>query len=154
MKKKKRNMDLTYTFPSRSARLNWLRESAILNLRYVANRIQEKNDEIITIGFDDTTKAAGKQLLDVKTTHITIAGPSNTRETFTTGYTPNISHSGSDQAKTHRHSLEVLAVLARSDNDAKYDANDICDAFDFWMADRSNDGDAVLDELGVDADKA
>ena len=93
--------DLTYVFPSRKTRRRWLKHAAILNLRHVANQIVFKSPgEVVTMGFDDTTKAACVRLFDVKATNITIGSESKYRKTFTTGFTPNISHKGVDQAET------------------------------------------------------
>jgi hypothetical protein len=112
-KKRKMRQDLTFCFPSRATRRKWLRHGTLLNLRYVANKILKKQDkEVVTWGFDDTKKAAGVHLLDVKTSNITIDGDDRKRETYTTGFTPNLSHSGLDQAATLKHSLQMLAVLA------------------------------------------
>ena len=114
-KKKKRRVqsDLTYRFPSRPTRRKYLRYGALLNLKYVAKKILNKKDsEVITYGFDDATKAAGFRLFDVKTDHITINSAEMNRETFTTGFTPNLSHSGQDQTTTVKFKLQTLAVLA------------------------------------------
>ena len=40
----------------------------------VANHLLEKKDNINTLGLDDTTKAVGHKLYDVKADHITIEG--------------------------------------------------------------------------------
>ena len=106
-------------------------------------------EEVVTLGFDDTTKAAGERLHDVKTTHITINAEDMDRETFTTGFTPNLSHTGEDQATTLRHKLEMLAVLVGDGTSIQ----DIIDYIDFWMSDRSADGDVVLQNLGIDEQK-
>ena len=142
--------DLIYCFPSRATRRRWLRHGTLLNLRYVANKILKKQDEeVVTWGFDDTTKAAGVHLLDVKTSNITIDGDDRKRETYTTGFTPNLSHSGLDQAATLKHSLQMLAVLAGKD----MSVDDLIEQIDFWMSDRAADCDVLLDTLGVDEDK-
>ena len=86
----------------------------------MAQTISDKDPEdVCTFGFDDTTKAAGKQLFDVKITHITVSGPSKSRQTFTTGFTPNASHlSGKDQAQNLKNSLNILAILANRNGDS------------------------------------
>ena len=151
--KKRRNID-NYTFPSRQARRKWLRHGAILNLKYVSDRILHKTEEeVVTWGFDDTTKAAGHRLLDVKSSNITIGGDDMERETLTTGFTPNLSHSGRDQAITLRHSLEVLSVLAGEEAGEKFSVDDVISQIDFWMSDRSADGDVLLNDLGVEDNK-
>ena len=73
------------------------------------------------------------------------------KEIFTTGFTPNISHSGEDQTTTLRHKLQTLAVLAG--DDVGTSVQDIIDSIDFWMSDRSSDGNVVLDNLGIDENK-
>ena len=148
-RKKKRRVqkNLTYRFPSRATRRKYLRYAALLNLRYVARRIiQKKSSDIITYGFDDTTKAAGFRLFDVKTDHITINSAEMEKETLTTGFTPNLSHSGQDQTTSVKFKLQTLAVLAGEDTTLQ----DIIDNLDFWISDRSADCDVVLDELGID----
>ena len=144
--------DLTYVFPSRQTRKKWRKAAALLNLRYVSKLIVEKRpSEVITLGFDDTTKHCGPRLHDVKTTHLTIDAEDMDRKTITTGFTPNLSHSGEQQAITLRHSLEVLAILASDDSAAIiYSVQDIIDEIDFWMSDRAGDTDVLLDHLGVD----
>ena len=120
----------------------------------MAKKIREKKEtQIATMGFDDTTKAAGRQLFDIKSTNITIDGEDMERETYTTGFTPNLSHSGQDQAITLKHSLQVLSILARDEPEDKYGVEDIIETFDFWMSDRSADGNVLLDNLGIDEKK-
>ena len=97
IKRRKLHSDLTYRFPSRATRRRWLRQGALLNLRYVADQIKGKDpNEVITLGFDNTTKGAGVHLYDVKTTNIRIKGDDKENKSFTTGFSPNISHSGFD----------------------------------------------------------
>ena len=113
-----------------------MRYGALLNLKYVAKKILNKKDsEVITYGFDDTTKAAGFRLFDVKTDHITINSAEMNRETFTTGFTPNLSYSGQDQATTVKFKLQTLAVLAGEGTSL----DDIVENIDFWISDRSAD---------------
>ena len=146
--------DLTRRFPSRLTRRRWLKHGSLINLKYVANKIRDKRvNQILTLGFDDTTKAAGRQLFDVKSTNITLDGDDMDRETYTTGFSPNLSHSGQDQSTTLRHSLQVLSVLAKNEPDDHYSIEDIIENFDFWMSDRSADGNIVLDNLGIDENK-
>ena len=148
--RKKASRDLTYTFPCRSTRRRWLRQGALLNLRYVAHQIMKKDTaDIVTLGFDDTTKAAGVRIYDVKTTNISIKGDTGGRKTFTTGFTPNLSHSGADQAKTLTFNLQSLAILA-GDNTS---VDEIKSQIDFWMSDRVADTDVTLAELEVDKEK-
>ena len=44
-----------------------------------------KDDKVITIGLDDTTKAASHRHYDMKIDHITIVGKSGDRTSLTTG---------------------------------------------------------------------
>ena len=76
LKKRRRvQNDLTNYFPSRATRRRWLKQGALLNLRHVGQKILRKSqDQVITWGFDDTTKAAGCHLFDVKTSNITLDG--------------------------------------------------------------------------------
>ena len=95
IKRRKLHRDLTYRFPSRATR--WFRQRALLNLRYVADQIKGKDpSEVITLVFDDTTKAAGVRLYGAKTNNITIKGDDTEKKSFTAGF----SHSGYDQAET------------------------------------------------------
>ena len=75
------------------------------------------------------------------------------RETYTTAFTSNLSHSGQDQATTLRHSLKVLSVLAGDECGETFDVDDIIENIDFWMSDRSADGSVLLDDLGVEQEK-
>ena len=75
------------------------------------------------------------------------------RETYTTGFTSNLSHSGQDQATTLRHSLKVLSVLAGDECGETFDVEDIIENIDFWMSDRSADGSVLLDDLRVEEEK-
>ena len=68
----------------------------------MAEQIQhaQQNKAIVTYGLDDTVKAGGNKKFDIKTGHITIIGDNQQKETFTTGFDQNASHSGEDSAKT------------------------------------------------------
>ena len=131
-----------------------LSNSQWIPLKHVGERIATKKDEeIVCWGFDDTTKAAGHRLLDVKSSNITIGGENKERETFTTGFTPNLSHSGKDQAVTLKHALEILTVLVGEEVGEDFSVEDLVSQIDFWMSDRSADGDVLLDELGIEKNK-
>ena len=82
-----------------------------MNLLMVAEELINKGENVITVGLDDTTKAPGHELYDVKADHITIKGPNATRKTMTTGYTENVSHTGADGAAAYELKLKCLAVL-------------------------------------------
>ena len=99
-------------FPSRRTIMRYLQDASYISLEYVAQQILSKEDKGITVGFDDTTKAAGHHMYDVKAYHITIKGPSGKKISLTTGYVENISHSGEDGAKAYEFKLNCLAILA------------------------------------------
>ena len=75
-KKRRVPTDLTCRFPMKVSsykKVLYLRYGALLNLRYVERKIiYKKPTDVITYGFDDTTKATGFRFFDVKTDHITI----------------------------------------------------------------------------------
>ena len=75
LKRRRCSRDLTYIMPSRSCITKYLEDAYFLNLELVAKLLTEKGDSVITVGLDDTTKAAGHKLFDVKADHITISGP-------------------------------------------------------------------------------
>ena len=94
-KKRKVQSDLTYKFPSRATLRRWMESASLLNLRYVAKILMD-HDSVTTVGFDDTTKANGHRLLDSKALNITVDGEGKQRKSYTTGFHPNLSHSGED----------------------------------------------------------
>ena len=134
-------------FPSRRTIMRYLQDASYLGLEYVAQQILNKDDKIVTIGLDDTTKAAGHRMYDVKADHITIKGPSSKRISLTTGYVENISHSGEDGAKAYEFKLNCLAILANSTVD------ELKSEIDFWMTDRAGECEGLLQNLGVDQSK-
>ena len=153
-KRRRVQADLTNHFPTRATRRRYLKHGALLNLRHVGQKILKKSqDQVITWGFDDTTKAAGCHLFDVKSSNITLDGEDMDRETYTTGFTSNLSHSGQDQATTLRHGLKVLSVLAGGECGEQFDESDMIENIDFWMSDRSADGTVLLDNLGIEENK-
>ena len=123
-----------------------MESASLLNLLHVAKILMEK-DSIITVGFDDTTKAAGKKLFDSKALNITVDGDGKQRQAYTTGFHPNLSHSGEDQTETLKFALQQMAVLAG------VSLEEFIEQVDFWMTDRSGDGDVVMEKLGVDDQK-
>ena len=147
--------NINCSFPSRRTRRDYLRQGAILNLRYVGRKIALKSQgTVITWGFDDTTKAAGNKMFDIKASNITFDGDGMERQTLTTGFTPNISHSGKDQATTLKYSLQTLAILTRGEiDDHEFNVDDLIELIDFFMSDRSADGNVVLDELDIEESK-
>ena len=46
-------------FPSRRTLNAWLEDAAMLNLKFVAENILNKEDNVVTVGIDDTSKAVG-----------------------------------------------------------------------------------------------
>ena len=157
VEKKKRRVkaNINCSFPSRKTRRDYLRQGAILNLRYLGRKIASKSQgTVITWGFDDTTKAAGNKMFDIKASNITFDGDGMERQTLTTGFTPNISHSGKDQATTLKYSLQTLAILTRGEiDDHEFNVDDLIELIDFFMSDRSADGNVVLVELDIEESK-
>ena len=151
-KRRKVQVDLTFRFPSRGTVRKWIEDAALLNLAYVGRRltVEKKEGEISTFGGDDTTKAAGHRLFDSKTSNITLARQEEggkVRETLTTGFVSNISHSGKDQTEALRFKLQMLGILAGVSE------QEIIDSVDFWMNDRSADGDVVMEQLNISEEK-
>ena len=113
----------------------------------------------VTLGVDDTGKAIGFSVHVVKTGRITIVdnkddtgknddcGLTRTRQTSSTGFLPNISHSGQHSTLSVRTWMSQMAVLC----EVKYE--ETFDFFNFFMKDRASDSDAMLDELGVETEK-
>ena len=133
--------------PTRITINNWLEDASFMNLKFVADAFLNKEDSIITVGTDDTTKAAGHKLYNVKADHITIKGPGKKRRVLTTGYSETVGHSGEENAKTYNQKLKYLAVLGETSLD------DIKEQIDFWMNDRATDCKTMMDCLNVDPDK-
>ena len=146
--RKKYEKDLTYVFPSNRTLDRYLEDASYLNLHMVAEYLLNKDEgDVITIGLDDTTKAAGHKSFDVKTDHITVIGPSKSRITMTTGYQENLSHTGLDGARAYELRLKMLSVLAECSVD------DLKSEIDFWITDRAGDCSVLLEKLGVESDK-
>ena len=81
--------DLTYVYPSRRTISRYLEDASYMNFLMAAEELVNKSDNVVTVGLDDTTKAAGHKLhvYDVKADQITISGPDVPLKTMTTGYT-------------------------------------------------------------------
>lgn len=73
---------------------------------------------MITWRLGDTTKSAGHHIHDVKASNIN--SKDTKKEVYTTGFTPNPSHTGESQAETIKYSLEVFAVLAGDHAEKNY----------------------------------
>ena len=96
-KSRKCKKDLTMTLPSRRTILRYLEDASYMSLKYVAQLLLNNDELVITIGLDDTTKAAGHKSYDIKTDHINIKGDSEQKKNnkyITTGYIENLIHSG------------------------------------------------------------
>ena len=77
--------------------------------------IRAKNEnKTVTYGVDDTVKAAGFKQFDVKTMHVTVVDEDKNRETFTSGFYENASHSGKSSAETVKHDIAKMAVLTNN----------------------------------------
>ena len=59
-KRRKVNRNLENVFPSRRSLNRYLQDASYLNLRMVAEIMLSKNDNVVTVGIDDTVKAAGR----------------------------------------------------------------------------------------------
>ena len=138
---------LTYVFQSRRTIDRYLEDASYLNLHMVAERLLDKKDNVVTVGLDDTTKAAGHRMYDVKTDHITIDGPSGQRQKMKTGYVENISHSEKDGAAAYEFKLRWLVILANSSVD------EIKNQVDFWMSDRAADCATLLDNMRINSNQ-
>ena len=113
IRKRKSVGDLTYIFPSKLCISRYLQDAYLLNMEHVAAYLTDKDDNVIAIGLDDTTKAAGHKMYDIKADHITVHGPEG-KKSLTTGFMENISHSGEDSAVTYEEKLKILAILGDS----------------------------------------
>ena len=63
--------DLTYVFASRRTINRYIEDASYMNILIVAKRFINKGDDVVTVGLDDTVKAAGHKRYDLKTDHIT-----------------------------------------------------------------------------------
>ena len=50
----------------------------------------------------------------MKNIHVTILDDEKNRETFTSGFYPNASHTGKDAAETVKHDVAKMAVLTNN----------------------------------------
>lgn len=110
--------------------------------------LEKDQNDVVTVGYDDFTKAAGYGTIHGKADHVTIDGPNIKRTIFTTGILENIGHSGMEGAAGYEYKLKCLAVLGGCSVD------DIKASIDFWMADRASDCVTFLESLDVENDKA
>ena len=121
----------------------------LLNLKDDADQIAEarKSNKVVNYGVDDTVKAAGNKRLGIKAAHITIVSENKSRESFSTGFKINASHSGVEGARTVKYDIAKLAVLTGNT------FGSMIQMIDFFMIDRAGDNDSMLDELKVDERK-
>ena len=147
IRKRKSVGDLTYIFPSKRCISMYLEDAYLLNLKRVANYLTNKEDNVITVGLDDTTKAAGHKLFDIKADHITVQGPSG-KKILTTGFMENKSHSGEDGAEAYEEKLKILSILG----DCTLD--EMKNNIDFWMADRTGDNETFRESMGIPDSKS
>ena len=148
-KKRKKLKDLTHQLPDRSTVAKYLADSSLISFADMADCIvkAESEGKCITYGTDDTVKAAGNKRHDAKTTHVTILDDDKKRETFTSGFYQNASHSGKSSAETVKHDVAKMAVLTNNTY------RDILAMIDYFMTDRAGDADVMLDELDVPEEK-
>ena len=83
----------------------------------------------------------------MKAAHITIVDEENERESFSTGFNTNISHSGVEVARTVTYDIAKLAVLTGNSFES------LIEMIDFFMTDRVADNETMLDELKIDEKK-
>ena len=120
----------------------------ILNLKFLGDLLHSKDDSVVvTWGTDDTLKRAGNKFFDAKTNHITIEGEGKARETFTTGFDPDISHSGENSAFSMNTKLKMLSILTSHNSD------ELKSSIDFWMGDRADDVTKAMEILGIESKK-
>ncbi len=149
IKRRRSAKDLTYVFPSNRCVDKYLEDASYLNLQMAAKKMLDKYDtDVVTVGYDDFTKAAGYGTIHGKADHITLTSPNKPRETLTTGFLENIGHSGSEGAEGYEYKLKCLAVLGGCSVD------EIKSSIDFWMSDRAGDCTTFLENLDIQDEKA
>ena len=146
IRKRKSVGDLTYIFPSKQCVSMYLQDAYLLNMKHVASYLTNKGDNVITVGLNDTTKAADDKMFDIEADHITVRGPEG-KKSFTIGFMENISHSGEDSAATHEEKLKILANLGDSTLDK------IKNEVDFWMSDRAGDNETFRESMAIPESK-
>ena len=152
-RKRSQSRDLTFVLPTRKCLRQRLEDASLMSFKYVAESIRETHEKggTVTFGTDDTVKASGHRVHDCKTGRVTCvvdrAQPDGTtkkvRQSFTTGFTANISHSGEHSAVSVRSVIGQMAVLCN----VQYE--EMHDFLDFFITDRAGDADVMLDSLGV-----
>ena len=92
------NTVLDNVFPSRMNFMRYVEDGSYIYLKMLADLMLNKEDQVVTVGIDDTTKAVCHWLCDVKTDHSMVAGLKEALGTFATCYIDNISQ----QSTIHR----------------------------------------------------
>ena len=83
-----------------------MENATYLNLKKAAENLTTKNNnEFVTIGLDDSMKATGYKLYDVKADHIIVSGPDSKRKTLSniSKISQNVSHIGADGAAAYEY---------------------------------------------------
>ena len=63
-RKRKSVGDLTYIFPSKRCISMYVQDAYLLNMKHAVSYLTNKDDNVIIVGLDDTTKAAGHKMYD------------------------------------------------------------------------------------------
>ena len=134
-----------HQLPDRATVGTYLSDFSLLSFKHMSQSIVKAKSEnkTVTYGTDDT-KAAGRKLHDIKTSHVTIMNEEREKETFTSGFHPNATHSSSYTAETVQHDLKEMAVLTNNTY------RDILGMLDYFMTDPASDSDVMLEELGIE----
>merc|ERR1711920_51020 len=113
----------------------WVSNFSLLSYKDMAEQIAKANSEgkVVTYGSDDSVKSGGHKRFDIKTSHVTICDKEKQRESFSSGFYPNASHSGKSSAETVSHDISKMALLTGNDYE------DMKGFIDFFMNDRSGD---------------
>ena len=138
--------DLTCIFPSKCCISMYLKDAYLLNMKHVASYLTNKGDNVITVGLDDTTKAASHKMYDIKADHITVHG-SEGKKSLTNGFMENISHSGEDSAATYEKKLKIFEILG------DFTLDEIKNKIDFWMSDRAGDNETFRESMAIPESK-
>jgi len=148
-KKYKHWCDHTYILPCKQTLNNWIYDSYILNFHHLAENVMTANaqDKVVVLGLDDSIKADGNKKFDMKTGHVTVVDSEHKRTTYSTGFLENISHSGSNQAMSINHIFSLMATLCETTPEF------VKSCIDFFMLDRSGDGESALNELEIEEEK-
>ena len=136
---------MDYIFSCRKTIGRWVEDFSLITLRDAAQTITNARSEnkVVSYGCDDTVKAAGNLKMDIKTARITVVGEDYKRESFSTGFNRNVTHSGGHSSMIVSHDISKLAVLTNNSFE------DMKSFIVFFMTDKAATGDSMLDELGV-----